>query len=160
MSNWRDDYRKDVREVTGEVPWTLMRVVTHVVLPVLVLLGIGGFAAYWGGLLSTPAKVIERTLDPDNMIYNYEWFFNKYHDIEAYQGQITEAEGALQRFEDSAGERSNWGFEDKQEWNRLNAVLLGLQNQRRSAIEDYNAKSEMVNRAIFKDGDLPVRIDQ
>lgn len=100
-------------------------------------------------------RIYEKTLDADNVIYNYEWFKRQHADILGMDTKVTAAKAAQTAFEKSAGARENWGFEDKQEWNRLNTVHLGLVGQRTSMIAEYNSKSSMANRSMFKDGDLP-----
>jgi hypothetical protein len=129
------------------------------------LVKIVGFALFLGLLLAggtmllkivlTPLSIVEKTLDANNVIYNYEWFKRQYNDVIAFDQKIDLAQRQITKFEDSAGPRTNWTFEDKQEANRLNSVVLGLQTQRESMIAEYNAKSSMVNRSIFKTGDLP-----
>ncbi|QIG68155.1 hypothetical protein EVB55_220 [Rhizobium phage RHph_Y68] len=110
-------------------------------------------------LVLSPVAMVTKTFDADNVIYNYEWFKRQYNDIVAFNQKIDIAQSQISRFEESAGPRTNWTFEDKQEANRLSSVVLGLRNQRESMIAEYNAKSSMVNRSIFKTGDLPERID-
>lgn len=153
-------YRKDITDATNEAAWTFSKIFFKVFLPGLLFVVIAGVVLNFAGVFSAPGKILSNTFQPENVIHNYEWFYNKYHSVKAYEGQIVEAEAALASFTEAAGERSNWTFEDKTEWSRLNSVVLGLKNQRRSAIEDYNAKSQMVNREIFKGGDLPETLTQ
>jgi len=105
------------------------------------------------------AKVAERTFGADNVIYNYEYFHNAYEDVQAIDGKIEVAKNNVTRFENSAGLRQTWTFEDKNEYSRLHSVLQGLESQREDIVADYNAHSKMVNRKIFKDGNLPERLE-
>ena len=109
---------------------------------------------------NTATEVSEKTMDADNVIHNYEWFIETKDKVEAYEQQILQAQAALKNLERSleGSPRSAWGFDDKQEWNRLNTVVLGLQNQRSSLVAEYNAKSKMENRALFKDKNLPEKL--
>ncbi|WLR90925.1 hypothetical protein [Shinella zoogloeoides] len=113
-------------------------------------------------LVTLPVRAVtgvaERTFNPDNMIHNYEWFKRQYQDVQAIGVKIGAAEASIAVFEKSAGERSTWKFEDRQEWNRLNNVLLGLQGQRASMVAEYNAKTQMANRNLFRTGDLPAEL--
>ena len=52
---------------------------------------------------------------------------------------------------------AKWPQMDKTERNRLNTVLLGIKNTCIDAVKEYNARSTMVNRNIFKE-DVPVVI--
>lgn len=106
----------------------------------------------------TAYGVIDKTMNADNAIYNYEWFKQQYNDYLAIQKKIEEAQNAVINFEFSAGERSTWTFEDKTEHSRLNSIVDGLKYQLQDIISEYNAKSKMVNRAILKTGDLPETI--
>ncbi len=105
-------------------------------------------------------RVAERTLNADNMIRQYEWFKQQNQDIEAIDANIAQRREGLRSFEASAGARADWGFEDRQEWARLNAIVQGLQGQRTQMVAEYNARAEMANRNIFRTNDLPERIEQ
>jgi hypothetical protein len=102
--------------------------------------------------------MIEKTMDADNVIYNYEWFKTTYHYIDATQKKIATLENEKEAFNESAGPRQNWSFEDKNEYSRLSSTISGLKNYKNDLIAEYNAKSKMINRKIFKGGDLPPEI--
>lgn len=136
-----------------------------------IVVGIVGWFVLWGvgivlgvfslpfhaasNIVNTGSGVIDKTLNADNAIYNYEWFKQQKQDIDVAKGQYSNAVQALDSFEASAGVRSSWTFEDKQEDARLRSVALGLQNQIIQRVNDYNARASMANRDIFKDGLLP-----
>lgn len=122
---------------------------------VVALLSVGGFAMT---VINTSQEVTQKTLDADNVIYNYEWFKRQYNDYIAIEKKIHESERSLQRFEELAGERDKWSREDKQEWSRLAGIVDGLKYQKEDIVSEYNAKSEMANRNIFKTNDLPEQL--
>jgi hypothetical protein len=95
--------------------------------------------------------VIEKTYNPDNAIYNYEWFKQKYEDIQANKTKINNAQLTLDNFELSSGSRDKWTFEDKNEDARLQTIVLGLKNHQEDLVADYNARAKMANRNIFSD---------
>lgn len=103
----------------------------------------------------TGHDIIDKTINADNVLYNYEWFKQQYEDYKSFSSKITTAATAVETFKQEAGPRSGWGFQDTAEYNRLNSVLLGLKQTRNDLVAEYNAKSKMVNRAIFKTHDLP-----
>lgn len=103
----------------------------------------------------TAGGIISRTADPDNVIQNYEWFKRQVQDVKAFEAKIKLASVAVDSFEQSAGTRDKWTFEDKQEYARLNSVVLGLESQRESMVSEYNARTQMANRSLFKTSDLP-----
>lgn len=125
---------------------------------IIILLTVG-FAAT--GIITAPfrsvAGIVDRTLDADNVIGNYEWFHRQHEDILAMDTKIASAQSSYDGFTAGAGPQDKWTFEDKTERNRMNGVLLGLRNQKHMMVAEYNAKSSMVNRAIFK-GNLPVTL--
>ena len=120
-------------------------------------------AAIWGvRTVFYPAqqagRIVERTLNADNVIYNYEWFKRQREDVAAMDVKLRNAEASMTSFEQSAGPRDTWKFDDRTEWNRLNAIVLGLRNQRTDMVAEYNAKAKMANRNIFMSGDLPAEL--
>lgn len=100
-------------------------------------------------------RIVERTIDADNVIYNYEWFRQQCHDVIARANQLADVERDLASLEASAGPRSTWGFETSQEWNRLNTIRGGRESSLDDMISTYNARSAMANRALFQDNRLP-----
>lgn len=110
-------------------------------------------------LVNTAYDASDKMLNADNAIYNYEWFKQKYQDIEASKKQLVNAKASYESFKASAGVRTDWTFEDKQEEARLRAVVLGIENNLQSQIADYNARANMATRNIFEDSVLPSFID-
>jgi len=104
--------------------------------------------------------VQDKVLDADNAIYNYEWFKQRYEDIEANKRNYDNAKAQHQAFLTYLSlDRSTWAFEDRNEDNRLRSVKLGLQNHLEDLIADYNARAKMATRNIFADNVLPDFVD-
>ena len=101
----------------------------------------------------------DKVLNADNAIYNYEWFKQKKADIDAAKKQLDNSRNSYSSFQASAGTRSTWTFEDKQEDSRLRSIVLGQENYVQGLIGDYNAKASMATRNIFQDRVLPNYID-
>lgn len=110
-------------------------------------------------LIDTAYDANRQIINADNAIYNYEWFKQKYQDIEATKRQHKSANANYDAYVLSLGDRNTWGFEDKGEVARLNSVQLGLQTNLESQIGDYNARASMATRNIFEDSVLPTYID-
>jgi hypothetical protein len=138
----------------------------------LVILGIGLLVvgAFALKVISIPVKtvtnqvdsavdIVDKTYTADNAIYNYEWFKTQYEKIQANRNQIQNANNSLIEFKQTYGNTSSWDYETKQEYNRLNTIKLGLQNQDENLVAEYNARSKMANREIFKDK-LPLYVDR
>ena len=106
-------------------------------------------------VVSTTHGVIDKTLNADNALYNYEWFKKQYEDLQAIEKKIVIAHNAVEDFNKAAGARKDWTFEDKTEASRLASIEQGLRSQAEDMIALYNARSKMANRNIFKDGLIP-----
>lgn len=109
--------------------------------------------------IQTGYDIVDKTINANNAIYNYEWFKQTYEDIQAKKKQYDNACINYDEFLKSAGDRKDWTFEDKTEDSRLRSVKLGLQNSLEQIIADYNARTKMANRNIFVNGLLPNFID-
>lgn len=127
----------------------------RMVLIVIAILVVGVAGFFW----SSFRGVANRVANPDNIIENYEWFHEANQDYQALALQIEAATASRDSFAELAGDRSGWTFEDRTEYNRLNTVVLGLTNRRLSLAADYNARSRMINRNLFKDGNLPYELE-
>lgn len=136
---------------------------TGVSLGAAILIGTMGLAVVGGigfgalNLLSQPARVVQKTFDADNMIYNYEWFRQQYADIQAMDQKIAASASSLASFERSAGPRTGWASSDRNRWDFLNSQVLGLTNQRTTMVATYNGRASQANRSIFMAG-LPETI--
>lgn len=115
-----------------------------VVVGLLGLAAIGGAGAWVLNLASQPGRIVAKTLDADNVIYNYEWFRSQYQDVLAMDGKIAVQEEAAAV---AVGDEKT----------RINSVVAGLKTRRAQMIADYNARGSMTNRSIFTAG-LPQQI--
>ena len=152
-------FDREFKEATDYVPGTVKVFSLKVIVPILLLVLVGSVIGWGVKIASQPARVIGKTLDADNIIYNYEWFKQTYQDVKAIDRKIENAVLVVKNFKESAGARSEWTFEDKTESSRLNTVVLGLKNQRQDLVATYNARSAMATREIFKTGELPERLE-
>ena len=108
--------------------------------------------------IDTAYEVVNETMTGKNAIKNYEWFKEQ----EAYIRQCVKNEQIAQEEYDLyismlPVDRTTWDRTDKQEEASLRNSLYALQKLTNKAMEDYNAKASMENRAIFKDN-LPSNI--
>ncbi len=134
---------------------TSLRILLAVFGIFVVLSIVGG--GWW--LVTLPFRaasgVVGKTLEPDNIISNYEWFKQQYEDIGATDIKIVNAQANLDGFRQSAGDRASWSFEDKNYESQLRQQVLGLTNQRQDMVATYNARAKMLNRSIFMAGSPP-----
>ncbi|MDF2881699.1 MAG: hypothetical protein K0R54_2256 [Clostridiaceae bacterium] len=108
--------------------------------------------------VDTAYEVVDKTMTGENAIANYEWFKEQ----EAYIRQCVKNEQISQEEYDLyvsmlPTDRTTWDRQDKDEEGSLRNSLYALQKLTNKAMEDYNARASMENRAIFKDN-LPSNI--
>jgi len=96
--------------------------------------------------LLTGCGVAERTFDADNMIHNYEWFYDTYNAVEAKRPLIETHKSYL-------AEET-----DPDEKFRLRMELTGMQQSCRNMVADYNANASKANVSIFQGRDVPGRL--
>ena len=150
----RSKHQIDTIEGVSDFRWTFWKIFPMCLIIAIIVSVIG-----WGiRVASQPGSMIEKTLNADNVINNYEWFHQAYEDIQATDIKISNAQATVDQFKKDAGERLGWDFSDKDEYGRLNSVLLGLKNYRQDIVAKYNARSKMVNRKIFKGKTAPTEI--
>ncbi|MDF2879708.1 MAG: hypothetical protein K0R54_265 [Clostridiaceae bacterium] len=110
--------------------------------------------------VDTSYGVVNKTLDADNAIYNYEWFKEQEATIRVNLKNEEIAKEEWELFKSELPEdREKWSREDKQEESSLRNSYYALQKLTNLSMEDYNAKSEMANRSIFKDN-LPSNLSR
>jgi len=96
--------------------------------------------------------VTKKVLDSDMAIYNYEYFKQQSEDIKVLKKNHEHAEKRLNDFKKIFDKNDR---ADKEELIRLYSIADGIRYRLNGAIGDYNAKSKMVHKKIFKNGLLP-----
>jgi len=150
------DYRDGVNTGINEAWWTVFRLAGCFVSLFLFLFVLG--LGCWGW--KTTFGVVERVVNPDAIVQNYEWYEQQMRDIKAIEGQIKDAEAATKRFKDDNGPSKNWAFDQREEYARLNSHITGLSQARRSMIQTYNARASMITRNLWKSKTLPHQIEE
>lgn len=105
--------------------------------------------------IQTNRDIVTKTYNAENAITQYHWFKERYEAIKATENKIVIAKDQVTVFENSAGVRKDWTFEDKNEHARLQSVVQGLKSHYEDIVAEYNAKAKETDRAIFKD-ELPL----
>lgn len=153
---------KKYEDAADKGPMSFFWVILGPIVLVIVVVGSIGFVL---NVASQPARIINKTMDADNVLYNYEWFKQQYNDVLTKHKQIKDAKAAVERYSDELGPRRSedgkrlWAREETIEYDRLNSIAIGLEQERDSMVSEYNARSQMANRSIFKTGELPEKID-
>ena len=103
--------------------------------------------------------IIDKTYNSNNAIYNYEWFKQQYADMQATQNKIQNTQAQIDSFKELNGkDTSKWNYQTKQTYQQLQTTFLGQKSYYEDQVAQYNAKSQMADRNIFKD-QLPAHID-
>lgn len=108
-----------------------------------------GCAVYstYATVVTAPSRVVNKTLETNNILTNYELFHDESKQFDARVAQITEQYGFFAKEIDPA-ERS-----------RLRMEMAAQQQSCRELAADYNANSRKLNRQLFKDRGLPPVLD-
>ncbi len=146
---------KKFEEQVDKGPIQAMGAIWKVGLCALILVGITtcGIA-----VVVKPFGIISDNLNSENVKLNYEWFKQRHEDVKSLDTKIILAEEDVVEFKQEAGPRKEWKRDDRGEAARLRSIATGLKQQRADLVADYNARSRMINRAIFKGTDTPERI--
>lgn len=123
----------------------------YLLISVLALCVVGlvlSFASSAMKVATAPAKILSKTLETDNIINSYEWFFDVNAQYEARMGQVKQFKSFYEREEDSS---------EKQ---RLRIDMSAVQQSCRDLTEKYNADSQKMNKSIFKGWSLPDYLNQ
>jgi hypothetical protein len=150
-------YRDDVNEFNREGRWTFFEVLFKLLLPISAVLIILG-AICWG--LGLFGGLVDRVVNPNAIVQNYEWYQQQLKDINAIEGQIKDAQDSADTYKKDNGDPANWKFDQREEYGRLNSNVTGLKQSRRKMIEDYNAKASMITRNLWKSSTCPQHIDE
>lgn len=99
-------------------------------------------------LIALPARTItgiaNRVANPDKIIWDYEYFQNTYNDILATKNKIEQAWKS----------KSNLNLSEETR-NAFEINYSGSVNYLFQIIGEYNAKSKLITRTLFKDKSLP-----
>ncbi len=113
------------------------------------IVALGAFSVFVGlvgtgvKILSTPGRVISKTLETDNVIQSYEWFYDVNAAFDSRVGQVKQFHGFVTEEKDPA------------EKSRLKMEMAAMQQTCRELVTKYNANSEKMNKKVFKGWNLP-----
>lgn len=123
-----------------------MKIVIYSILGFFGFVIVLGFLATATSIISAPGRVLRETLQTNNIIENYEMFF----DLNAgYERRVADIQSQKLMLDGATGA----------ELNRLKIELVGLQQVCRDLVTRYNAASEKQNRSLFKANKLPEQLE-
>jgi hypothetical protein len=125
---------------------TMLKVLGAVAALIVLPVACSVYSTY-SSVVSAPSRVINKTLQTNNILTNYELFHDESKQFEARVAQLREHEVYL-RDEKDPDERT-----------RLRMEFGAQQQSCRELAADYNANSLKLNRQLFKDRGLPPVLD-
>ncbi len=92
-------------------------------------------------------QVVDKTLDANNVINTYEWFFDN---KAAFDSRLAQIKSFKEMIKESKGEEKS----------KLKMELSAMQQSCRELANKYNGNSQKLNQKIFKDKEqLPSNLD-
>lgn len=134
-----------------------------IVIAVFLFLAVGGFVLkavlfpvhVAKTVLNTGTNIIDKTLDANNVIFNYENFKDMYNNSKAQVMNIVNTQKTMQGIKDTYGEPKTWSKDIRSDFAFQQSNLDGFMMQYQSIVKQYNSDSSKLNRKIFKDNKLP-----
>lgn len=123
---------------------------TNIALAIGALLALPvGCAAYstFSSVVSAPSRVINKTLQTDNIIFNYEAFFDQNAQFQSRKDQVAQYKKFLES-ETNPDEKI-----------RLRTEFGAMQQSCRDLVNKYNNDSQKLNKSLFKSKNLPTELD-
>lgn len=114
------------------------------VLLILLYCVVGLLFSMWP--FSTVGGLVTKTTSSTAIITNYEWFYDQY-------GQIESMKSNYLSFDTTTTNKS------KEMLERQQIERQGLKQCLNSSIAEYNSRSKMITRNMWKASDIPFRID-
>jgi hypothetical protein len=106
------------------------------------------FMGVVGTVVTAPGRVINKTLQTDNIIYNYEWFHDTAQAFGARVNQIASHKRAMAQVPPA----------ETAELSRYRVEVEGMRQSCRDMAAHYNANALKVNRAVFRDPRTPPQL--
>lgn len=124
----------------------MMKATKYAIYAAIILIAVGALAAVVKIAsipFSTASGIAQKTFNSENVIHNYEWFYNVDANVKARIAQINQTNSILKN------------VKDQSEINRLNMELAAQQQSCRDLVVKYNANTNKINTSIFKSNSLP-----
>lgn len=154
MSSFKDDFREE----TG-VSWRPWRWFFYAIAVGLVVWLVFVIIGWVTQPVRTAGQVREKVGNADNVLYQYEHYFDLCSGVRVKDKQIAEKKAAIAAY-DKRYPNGDPGdqFQAAPKRDRLDTELSGLKDTRTELAEKYNADTAKANRNLFKDRALPERI--
>lgn len=100
------------------------------------------------GIIATQfvSGLANKTITPERIIDNYEWFYDQYNQIQSMQSNATTLQESINTFQ---------GEEKARKQTELQGLKMVLNN----SIAEYNSKSRQITRKMWKSESLPYQME-
>jgi hypothetical protein len=106
--------------------------------------------------VDTAHGIIDKTLNADNALYNYEHFYDLYNDAKKQVVNIRAAQAAIEQMKrDYGADMTQWSKSQQEDYSLQQSNIQGYVQMYNSIVSRYNSDSEKANRALFKAHNLP-----
>jgi len=106
--------------------------------------------------VQTAHDVVDKTINVNNALFNYEEFFNKYEGVKMEVINIKNTEKSIQTLKDTYGEdATKWPKDVRGDYSNLQQNIEGYKMMYQKIVQEYNADSQKLNRNLFKSKSLP-----
>lgn len=144
-----DSYEKAAEKGPMSFFWKIL-------LPVVIVCAVVSGIGFVFGLFGHGADLVNKTLNADNVIYNYEQFKRDAENVRAFEANYETNRAAYDQLKEELGsDRASWTREDRAQLNTYQQAMVGNKTERNRLAAEYNAKSQMLNRELFKGDGLP-----
>jgi hypothetical protein len=120
--------------------------IVYGILAVLGLWVLGNVTGVIGSIATAPGRVIQKTMQTNNIIHNYEWFHDTWA---AWRAKLNQMNTHTELIAGASGAEAN----------RLRIELAAIRQKCRSLAEQYNANATKTNRSIFQGREAPEHLD-
>ena len=106
-------------------------------------------------VVNTAQDAVDKTINADNAIFNYEQFKDQYNDAKAQIANIEQDKKDMENLKNTYGEPNTWTKDIRDQQQHFQENLDGHNMMYQSIVKEYNSNSSKINRKLFKDKNLP-----
>lgn len=109
--------------------------------------------------VDTGYGIVDKTLNADNALFNYEQFYDLYQGAKQQTINIKNCQTQIDNIKKIYGEDSSkWTKDIRNELAFQQQTLEGFQMQYQKIVSEYNSNSQKLNRNLFKAKELPYEL--
>jgi len=103
--------------------------------------------------------IVDKTLNADNVLFNYEQFHDLYQGAKQQAVNITNSKNQISTFKETYGEDASKYTKDvRNDLSFQQQNLEGYLLQYQKIVSEFNSNSQKLNRELFKSKELPYQL--